>query len=126
VNCSLIGADFTKIRTLLITSIAAEDTNFSFAQFTHQKIPKSTFLRCNLRDADFTEATLKGSSFKMSDLERTIFSHADISDCNFIGAKRYYIDPKTSFLKGSTFSQPDVMSLLDALEIKISDEEEAS
>lgn len=123
---SFIGADFTKIKTLLGFSISFVQCDLSFAQFSQLAMPKSSFIRCNLKDADFTEAKLAESSFLFSSLVRTIFARADLYKADLRGAKDYVINPKDTSVKKARFSQPDVMSFLDVFEIKVEEPPEES
>jgi uncharacterized protein YjbI with pentapeptide repeats len=82
-------------------------------------MPKSSFVRCNLKEADFTEAKLAEANFMFSRLERAVFTRADLYKADFRGAKDYFIDPKNTSVNGARFSQPDVMSFLDVFGIVI-------
>ena len=84
-------------------------------------MPKSGFITCKLEETDFSETKLDESIFHFSDLTRAIFNHSDLRKADFRGAHNYVIDPRNNFLKEAVFSEPDVMSLLETLDIKIAE-----
>ena len=76
-------------------------------------------MACAIHESDFTNAYLANYDFGFTDLQSCVFRSADLKGANFVGAKNYYIDPTQNKLKEAKFSQPDVLSLLAAFEIKI-------
>jgi uncharacterized protein YjbI with pentapeptide repeats len=119
-DCSFVGADFTKLKSLLPITFSATRSNFTYATFASVKI-QAQFCHCNIKDADFTETLLKKSSFLFCNLEKTIFTRSDVSECDFRGAKNYFLDISSVNLKNAIFSQPDVMNLLDSIPVKVAD-----
>lgn len=122
---TFIGVDFTQLRESLSFVVNFENCNLSYAIFSSLKMSKSKFTNSNLEEVDFSEAQLDESIFTYSNLTHTIFNHTDLRKTDFRGAKNYKIDPRNNLLKGSVFSEPEVMSLLDSLEIRIGEPPES-
>lgn len=120
-NCTFVGVDFAKLRVGLAFESVFSNCNIGFAVFSSMKLMKSKFLSCNLEEVDFSEAKMDEVVFTFSDLSRAIFNHTDLRKSDFRGAHNYTIDPRSNFLKGAVFSEPEVMSLLQALNIKIAE-----
>lgn len=120
-NCTFVGVDFTKLRVGLAFESVFSNCNIGFAVFSSMKLMKSKFLSCNLEEVDFSEAKMDKVVFTFSDLSRAIFNRTDLRKSDFRGAHNYTIDPRSNFLKDAVFSDPEVMSLLQALNIKIAE-----
>lgn len=82
---------------------------------------KGTFFRdCILHDAIFTQSQLSESDFEGSDLKGSIFHHTNLEKASFLNAINYSIHPLNNKLSKAKFSKPEVLSLLDHLDISIS------
>jgi len=57
--------------------------------------------------------------FSNCDFEGAIFDNTDLSESNFKQAVNYSINPGKNKLKKTIFSMPDVVGLLNNLDIKI-------
>jgi len=110
-------------------NFGACDPLFLFVRFFHCLIDTcnysdlslkgTTFEHCNIRDPHFTHANLAESNFAGSDLNGSIFHNTNLSHVNFVGAVNYAINPLTNQLKQARFSLPEVVALLDSLGIII-------
>ena len=67
----------------------------------------------------FEECDLQESNFRNCRLEATQFFRCDVRKADFREAKGYVIDIPSNKLRQAKFSFPEVVSLLDSLEIKI-------
>lgn len=85
------------------------DMNFVKFDFTSNVIQESLFEKCNLAESNFKECRLEG----------TQFSRCDLRKGDFRDALGYSIDVKTNQLKGSKFSFPEVINLLNSLDLVI-------
>lgn len=117
-NCKLLGILFNEINQFML-DWSFNNCLIEFCNFDGLKMKNSRFLRCNIRESDFTNAYLAKSDFGYSDLELSVIRNANLEGANFIGAKNYYINPTQNKLKGAKFSLPEALSLLAAFEIKI-------
>lgn len=84
---------------------------FSLKKFSFQSnvLQNCSFEECNLEDAIFHGCDLKETSFQKNNL-----SHADFRD-----AQQYCISIENNTLKKARFSFPEVIQLLNSLEISI-------
>ena len=78
-----------------------------------------TFECCEVIEVDFREANLSSANFENSDLQASLFAHTNLSNANFMDAINYQIDIRLNTLKKAKFSFPEVVTLLDSLDIEI-------
>jgi fluoroquinolone resistance protein len=116
-NCKTIGIDWTKTQQL--RDLSFKDSQLNYSNFRLLKIPKTKMVSCEVKDADFTETDLTNGDFKNTDFEKTRFSKTNLTGADFKGAKNYFIDPRNNTLKKTRFSYPEVLTLLQGLDIII-------
>lgn len=116
-NCKVIGIDWT--RTAETRKLRFTDCQLNYSNFRFLALPGLKMERCEVKDADFIEAKLKGASFAGSDLEKSRFFKTDLTGADFRRAVNYSIDPGTNTLKGAKFSLPEAIALLESLDIII-------
>lgn len=73
---------------------------------------KTPFVKCNLTEADFAEAQLKGSSFAYCDLERAFFSNTDLTEVDFSTAMNVTINPQFNKMRKAKFSRTNLEGLV--------------
>ena len=76
---------------------------------------------CKAHDVDFREANLNHASFVETDLQNSLFMHTNLKHANFTGAINYNIDIQANTITQASFSFPEVIALLNSLNIKIND-----
>ena len=116
-NCKAIGIDWTragKLKELNFTECLVNYSNFRLL-----KLPKTVIRKCEVKDVDFIETDLKGSTFTANDFESSVFFKTDLSGVDFTHATNYTIDVNNNTLKKTRFSLPEVLSLLNNLDIII-------
>ena len=77
--------------------------------FEDNKIYECSFENCDLKDC----------KFRKLDLQNTKFKHCNLTKTDFRKAKNFKIYITDCNLKNAKFSYPDVIDLLDCLEIVI-------
>lgn len=87
--------------------------------FSSLKLKKTRFLASKIHLCHFNATTLVEAEFRDSDLEGTLFHHADLKKADFRNAKNYVIDPMTNEVSKAKFSIPEVLSLLSGFDIVI-------
>ena len=80
---------------------------------------KTKFTNCSLRETSFVGTHLKQATFEKCDLQGAIFNESDLTECNFITATNYQIDPQFNVLKKARFSLQGIPGLLEKYDIKI-------
>ena len=85
------------------------EMNFTKFNFSDSIILESLFENCNLTECNFKNCRLEGTQFFKCNLQK-----ADFRD-----AKGYVIDIHNNQMKAARFSFPDVIRLLETLNIKI-------
>lgn len=116
-GCKLMGIDWTRAHRL--ENAVFKNCHLDYSNFRFLKIPKTKMSDCMVKDADFSEADLSNGDFKNSDFEKSRFVKTNLTGADFKGAKNYSIDPCANILKKTRFSYPEVISLLNNLDIII-------
>ncbi|MEG0249578.1 MAG: pentapeptide repeat-containing protein [Peptostreptococcus sp.] len=121
-RCTLIGINWSKLiyhgaLDQVITKL--EKNVLKYNVFMDMKFIKFSFSDNIILDSTFENCDLHGSSFLGDELTGTQFSNCDLRRTNFKETFGYRIDIESNKLKGADFSFPEVLSLLDSLEIKI-------
>lgn len=86
-----------------------EEHNFAKFDFSTNTITASMFAACNL----------SGSQFVNCPLERTEFFRCNLAKADFRHATGYAVDLSSNQLEGAKFSFPEVVNLLNSLNIVI-------
>jgi len=117
-DCKIMGVIFSECRDFLF-SVQFESCQLDYASLMNRKMPKTKFIKCSMKDANFSQANLSGSLFDECDLSGTIFNKTDLSFTNFTTAYNYSIEPELNNLKKAIFSIHGLGGLLDKYGIKI-------
>ena len=83
------------------------------------KLRNLSIIECEIYEVDFTECDLYGTDFTKSDLNGSRFQNTNLENCNFSDAINYNINPNENKIKGSKFSIPDVLNLLNPFKIHL-------
>lgn len=121
-KCNLIGINWkeiTKERSYSNPFSKLKDCYLKYSSFIKMDIKKFDFSSNVIHDSIFDECCLKLSKFNSCDLTQTRFNLCDLRDTDFKESRGYIIDINNCNIKGGKFSFPDVMNLLDCLDIKI-------
>jgi fluoroquinolone resistance protein len=102
-----------------VRDIAFKDCQLNFSNFRMLKIPGVKMTGCEVKDADFTETDLSKGDFTGTDFEKTRFFKTNFSGANLKSARNYYIDIQNNTIKKAKFSYPEVLTLLNSLDIII-------
>lgn len=117
-DSKVIGFDWTSGRQ--VQNLSFRNCQINYSNFKLMHLPKLIMVNCEAKEVEFAGAQLENCDFSGSNFENAIFSNTNLYQSNFQGAKNYFIDLKTNNIKGAHFSLPEVISLLDSLNIKIS------
>jgi fluoroquinolone resistance protein len=117
-HCKFIGVNFGKCEPMFL-SLTLVHCLIDTSNFSDLDLKGTVFHHCTIRDTHFTNTKLIGSDFSGSDLKGSIFHNADLSKANFVEAINYSINPLTNKLTKAKFSKPEVLALLDHLDIVI-------
>jgi hypothetical protein len=96
-----------------------EDCCLKYNSFIEMNFRKFDFSGNVIQESIFEECDLQESNFRNCRLEATQFFRCDVRKADFREAKGYVIDIPSNKLRQAKFSFPEVVSLLDSLEIKI-------
>jgi fluoroquinolone resistance protein len=116
-SCKAIGIDWTKAAEL--RGIAFTSCQLNYSNFKFLKLPGVKMTDCEVKDADFTEADLSKADFKNTDFEKSRFLKTNLTGASFKGARNYSINVLYNTLKKTKFSYPEVLTLLNSLDIVI-------
>ncbi|MFT6631203.1 MAG: hypothetical protein ACJAS4_001152 [Bacteriovoracaceae bacterium] len=117
-QCKMIGVNFSTASSFSDIEFKESILNYSsFQDITHGQ--SSKFLKCSLRETDFSQANFSKSDFSGSDLFGAIMNGTDLSGADLRSAINYSINPEFTNIKKARFSMPEVLKLLEHLEVKI-------
>lgn len=121
-NCNLIGVNWNKLlpsKRFAEPIKSLQNCRLKYNYFTRMNLTHFDFSDIEITDSMFSECTLTESSFKNCILNKTEFFQCDLKKADFRDASGYQIDVMTNKLKGARFSFPEVVNLLNSLELKI-------
>lgn len=118
-KCKFQGINFSVLVTSIGTELIFENCLIDNSSFDHIDITGTQFLECTIRNTNFTHTDLTRCIFTKSDLKNTIFKDCNMKQTDFTQARNFYIDPLQNTFSQTKFSHPEVMYLLDALDIII-------
>jgi len=102
------------------------NTRFGFHQLPNKllklqnaKLPKIKIVNCEAKEVNFTETNLSEGIFTNTDFDSSVFFKTNLTKSDFRGAKNYNIDMRYNTLQKTHFSSPEVLSLLNSLDIVI-------
>lgn len=121
-HCKLAGINWTELSWPLVrltSPLYFYESNVSHASFFELALPDLIMENCKAHGVDFREAKLNHASFHGTDLQSSLFMHTNLKDADFTNATNYNIDTQCNTVSKARFSFPDVIALLDHLDIKI-------
>jgi uncharacterized protein YjbI with pentapeptide repeats len=103
----------------LASPIYFYNSNISHSSFFGLELADLLIEECKAHDVDFREANLNHASFVGTDLQNSLFMHTNLKHADFTNAINYTIDIHFNAINQASFSFPDVIALLQNLDIKI-------
>ncbi len=117
IRCKLMGMDWT--RSAELSELDFKECQLNYSNFKLVKIPRVKMINCEAKEVDFIETDLSKGDLRQTDFENSRFFKTNLSSADLRGAKNYCIDIKVNILKKARFSLPEVMLLLNSLDISI-------
>jgi fluoroquinolone resistance protein len=114
-NSKVIGCDWTRAQHVEELEFSGCQVNYS--NFKLLKLEGLKLVNCEAKEVDFIETDLSRGVFKNTDFEKSRFFKTNLTQADFRGAKNYSIDVRNNVLKKTHFSLPEVLSLLNSLDI---------
>jgi uncharacterized protein YjbI with pentapeptide repeats len=114
-NCKLVGVNWTEAATPLRTDFYSCTINLS--TFNGINLKKISMVKCIAKEVDFIEADLANGNFSSTDFTGSRFLKTNLAQSDFRQATNYSIDPSKNFLKKTKFSLPEAVSFLSWLDI---------
>lgn len=116
-ECKLVGVDWSQTQALIYPRF--EKCVLDFGIFNSMSLKKTVFTGCSLREVDFFSTKLNESDFSGTLLSGSNFSRADLTECDFRGARDYSIEPIYTIINKAKFSLPEAMALLKSFDVVI-------
>jgi len=121
-GCAMLGinwADAKWPQVKLNSSIKFYKCNISHSSFFGLSLSEIVIESCKAHEVDFREADLSHANLAYTDFHESMFVHTKLNSADFIEAVNYNIDIELNEIKKAKFSFPEVVSLLNYLEIEI-------
>ena len=121
-SSACVGIDWSEVRALgrlfpLFREIRG--CTLKLNNFFKMKLPKFPVVESQLLDCAFMECNLSESVFRRVDFLNTTFQDCDLSKADFREARNYRINTSSNRVAKARFSLPEVVGLLDNLNIII-------
>ncbi len=116
-RCKVIGCDWAKAGKL--EALDFEECQVDYSNFASLRLPKIRMVKCSAKEVRFIEADMTDGVFGGTDFAGSIFFKSILTGADFRRARNYSIDVRNNAIKGTQFSLPEVLALLDGLEVKI-------
>lgn len=121
-DSKLAGINWTELSWPLVkltSPLYFYTSNISHSSFYGLELADLIIEDCKAHDVDFREANLNHACFISTDLQNSLFMHTNLKHADFTNAVNYNIDIQHNTLTHASFSFPDVIGLLNHLNIKI-------
>jgi fluoroquinolone resistance protein len=115
-NCKVVGVDFSACLPFLF-AVSFEKCCLDYSHFVKNRMKKTEFRECVIRDAIFSETDLSGALFDNCDLLNTVFIRTDLSHADFRTSRNYTINLEVNTLRKAKFSLSGVVGLLSHYDI---------
>lgn len=121
-DSKLVGINWTQLSWPLVkltSPLYFYNSNISHSSFFGLELSDLLIEECKAHDVDFREANLNHASFLGTDLQNSQFMHTNLKHADFTNAINYTIDIHFNTITQASFSFPEVIALVQNLDIKI-------
>lgn len=121
-NSKLAGINWTELSWPLVkltSPLYFYTSNVSHSSFYGLELSDLIMEECKAHNVDFRETRLNHASFIGSDFLNALFTNTNLKRADFSNAVNYNIDIHSNILTQARFSFPEVIALLNSLDIKI-------
>jgi fluoroquinolone resistance protein len=118
-TCKLVGINWLEASKQF--SVDFDDCIINLSSFFGINLKRRKITNCIAHEVDFTESNMTECDCNMTDFNKSIFSRTNLTKANLKEAINYSIDFRSNTLTKTKFSLPDAMSLLDFLDIVVSE-----
>jgi len=118
IGCKILGIDFMRCNKFMF-SFKFDNCIMHFCTFFGTKLTKTHFIKCDLKEVDFSETDLSLAVFANTDLNGTKFSNIILEKADFSSATNFAIDPELNKVKKAKFSTFQLEGLLYKYELEI-------
>lgn len=120
VRCGLMGVAWKNFSSGYLLPVERfTDCQLRYHHFLDMELGKFDFSGSTVRDSMFADCRLRESCFSGCSLQGTEFFRCDLSGADFRHASGYTVDLEGCTLRGARFSFPEVVDLLNGLDIVI-------
>ncbi|KTC81760.1 Pentapeptide repeats (8 copies) [Legionella brunensis] len=121
-HSKLAGINWTELSWPLVkltSPLYFYESNLSHSSFFGLTLDDLIMEGCKVHNVDFREANLNYASFVGTDLQNSLFMHTNLKHADFTNSTNYGIDTQCNTVTKAKFLFPDVIALLNHLDIKI-------
>ncbi len=121
-SCKAIGINWTAAawsRLKLKSPFSFKECILNDSTFFGLSISEIKMINCKAHDVDFQEADCSHADFSSTDFHNSLFNKTNLTEANFSDAVNYNINIYFNEIKHAKFTLPDVMNLLNSLDIEI-------
>jgi fluoroquinolone resistance protein len=118
-NSKLVGVNWTLLNLGLSFDIEFRNCNLDISDFSGMDLKKLVATSCSFREVYFADCDLSETNLTDSDFSRTTFYRTKLNKADLRKATNYEINISENSIAKAKFSFPEVISLLDSLDIEI-------
>ncbi len=121
-HCTMLGINWADARwpqINLTSPIKFYECNISNSSFFELNLDELVIEACKAHEVDFREASVTYANFTNTDFHNSLFIRTKLTGADFTEAINYNIDITMNEIKKAKFSFPEVVALLNCLEIEI-------
>jgi uncharacterized protein YjbI with pentapeptide repeats len=118
VECKLVGIPFLNADPFAL-EIHFQSCKLISCNFGGMRLRKAAFRDCDLQDCAFIGSDMAEADFSRSMFRGSEFNGTDLRKADFRGAAGYRINPLNNKVRKARFDLPEVLSLLEFLDIEI-------
>ena len=119
-QCNLIGISWGELVIDKYSLVIDRLTNslLKYNNFIGMELPNFSFTTNEILNSNFEDCNFQKAQFNGCELADTQFISDDLRRADFTAAHNYFVDLQTNRIEKASFSFPDVMGLLESLDIK--------
>jgi uncharacterized protein YjbI with pentapeptide repeats len=118
INCKLLGLKFNLTNPFL-REFRFTNCVLNYSSFYQMPLKGLQLNGCQLREVDFVEADLSGSTFANCDLAGALFENTVLSKADLSTARNIELDPDENQVRGLKVSQENLSGLLTKYQLNI-------
>jgi len=117
-DCKMLGFRLDTCNPFML-KVRFENCQLNHSSCYRLKLKRTTFINCQLIEADFVEGDLNLAVFDRCDLTGAVFENSILEGADFRTSHGYTLDPEINHIHGAKFSRDGLEGLLHKYNIEV-------